>query len=495
MDADFMLELEELLVNGEFAAVIEKLSELEEDDLTPDLKITLAHSLSQCGRFRDSLEVLKEINDEVEEDDFGYHLELAGAYYGLHHYNSAIKEAKKCIRIEEDYVDSWILLALIYQETGRDDLFEQASVTARELDEDVWNSVFGNHFEELEEYEPDEQKIVTDFICECFGSDAVPFPVSDNGDDGDPHPIQVFLIPPDFKRNYYKIISIGIGAYRGIENDEAGQKHVHRVELCAFLPGSLTMQQVQTDYRWTARIIRQFGEMLELDSSWFGYGHTVSYGDFLDKNNRFNGVIFDTIDDDDIASDKCTLPCGDDVTFLQIMPLYEEEMLYKVENGHAAIFNKLRSLYYHEYYKDDFSAILEEPNYLTGIDIIDINRINCCYDSNEKQRLIARTSIEELLDWDGADGCFATDRITVDGCKVGFMYREKPVEGQPDSGWRFLAGDEDEQYMNDMSRMDIYSLNTIANYDIDIIEYLDMPVGTALYRTGNGEFRIIKRKE
>ena len=45
-------------------------------------------------------------------------------------------------------------------------------------------------------------------------------------------------------------------------------------------------------------------------------------------------------------------------------------------------------------------------------------------------------------------GCFATNRITVDGKKVGYMYREEPDTSFPDSGWRFFAGDENDEYAN-----------------------------------------------
>jgi hypothetical protein len=34
-------------------------------------------------------------------------------------------------------------------------------------------------------------------------------------------------------------------------------------------------------------------------------------------------------------------------------------------------------------------------------------------------------------------GCIATDKITVDGLKVGYMYREETDDGL-DSGWRFF---------------------------------------------------------
>ena len=40
----------------------------------------------------------------------------------------------------------------------------------------------------------------------------------------------------------------------------------------------------------------------------------------------------------------------------------------------------------------------------------------------EKKYLIAANEIKLLLnDWDGADGCIATDRITVDGLPVGCL--------------------------------------------------------------------------
>ena len=38
--------------------------------------------------------------------------------------------------------------------------------------------------------------------------------------------------------------------------------------------------------------------------------------------------------------------------------------------------------------------------------------------------------------------CLATDKITVEGMPVGYMYREYPLDDM-DSGWRFIAGVED----------------------------------------------------
>ena len=96
-----------------------------------------------------------------------------------------------------------------------------------------------------------------------------------------------------------------------------------------------------------------------------------------------------------------------------------------------------------------------------------------------------------LPDWAGADGCIATNRITVEGCKVGYCYREKP-DGGWDSGWRFTAGDESEAYMDDPNNAGIYKLNTICNDDPDIIPLLRTPAPCAFERDENGVFQQIK---
>ena len=96
-----------------------------------------------------------------------------------------------------------------------------------------------------------------------------------------------------------------------------------------------------------------------------------------------------------------------------------------------------------------------------------------------------------LPDWEGADGCIATNRITVEGRKVGYCYREKP-DGNWDSGWRFTAGDESDEYMDDPNNAGIYKLNTICNDDPDIIPLLHTPAPCAFERDENGVFQKIK---
>jgi hypothetical protein len=108
-----------------------------------------------------------------------------------------------------------------------------------------------------------------------------------------------------------------------------------------------------------------------------------------------------------------------------------------------------------------------------------------------------RLTAEEIKDLVPAQGwCIASDRITVDGCHVGFMYREAP-DDPDDSDRRFLAGDESESYANDLKNHAMYDVNTIANYDPAIIPLLDSPEMCAFERaTASSAFTAVPfRKE
>jgi len=88
----------------------------------------------------------------------------------------------------------------------------------------------------------------------------------------------------------------------------------------------------------------------------------------------------------------------------------------------------------------------------------------------------------------GRGSCLASDEITVRGKPVGFMYRESPDDAT-DSGWRFFSGDETQEYSENPDNFEIFDVNTIVNYDPEIISLLDSPVMSAFERNANsGKF-------
>jgi hypothetical protein len=101
---------------------------------------------------------------------------------------------------------------------------------------------------------------------------------------------------------------------------------------------------------------------------------------------------------------------------------------------------------------------------------------------NKKFRLAA-TDIKAIAKGHGS--CIATDRITVDGDRVGYMYREEPSD-PVDSGWVFMSGTESQEYMDDAANSGVYDVNTIANYDPEIVQFLDAPYGSRFARREPG---------
>lgn len=98
-----------------------------------------------------------------------------------------------------------------------------------------------------------------------------------------------------------------------------------------------------------------------------------------------------------------------------------------------------------------------------------------------KDFLIRPNEIRQITDKRG--GCLVSDKITVDGKKVSFAYREMPDASFPnDTGWRFLAGDEDDEYLNNSGNFDVFNLNTICNYDDEVAQILDGKIGESYYR-------------
>lgn len=94
---------------------------------------------------------------------------------------------------------------------------------------------------------------------------------------------------------------------------------------------------------------------------------------------------------------------------------------------------------------------------------------------SEKQFKLKQEQIKRLLETE--DLCLVSDKITVEGMPVGYMYRDEPEDNE-DSGWCFLSGTENQNYADNPRYSTKMDLNTLANYDPAVIPYLDKDVGT-----------------
>ncbi len=83
--------------------------------------------------------------------------------------------------------------------------------------------------------------------------------------------------------------------------------------------------------------------------------------------------------------------------------------------------------------------------------------------------------------------CFVTHNILYEGQPVGYLYREE-ADYDDDSGWRFTAGDETDEYMEDSDNSSYVSLGAVLREDDSCLSLLEREAGVAFAKDEQGNF-------
>ena len=85
------------------------------------------------------------------------------------------------------------------------------------------------------------------------------------------------------------------------------------------------------------------------------------------------------------------------------------------------------------------------------------------------------------------EAAYVSKKITEEGRKIGYMRRDESLR-DGDSGWSFMAGDEDEEYINDYNNIALMSIYSVAQYDWAIMKHITSPAGSSFVRVSENEF-------
>ena len=95
---------------------------------------------------------------------------------------------------------------------------------------------------------------------------------------------------------------------------------------------------------WPIRLLKSLARLPINCDSWLGHGHTVENREpFADNTKLCTATLIGPQDTED-GSEVCTLPGGEEVNFYQVIPLYEDELDYKLEHDTDALLNKMRGI-------------------------------------------------------------------------------------------------------------------------------------------------------
>lgn len=179
--------------------------------------------------------------------------------------------------------------------------------------------------------------------------------------------IDILVIPPTPEHNFYKLITEGVGAYKMNTPDIAKDYELERAELIIYLPPEWNMKISNSNYDWVIKNLKMIGRIPIEENSWIGWGHTISHDPngnipFSDKTKfcatlLINATTYNNKDLHFRFEDKGK------INFYQLIPLYKEELQYKMNNGLEALLE-----------------IFDENN----LDLVlDLNRKNLCEEKNK----------------------------------------------------------------------------------------------------------------
>ena len=95
---------------------------------------------------------------------------------------------------------------------------------------------------------------------------------------------------------------------------------------------------------WPIRLLKSLARLPINCDSWLGHGHTVENREpFADNTKLCTATLIGPQDTED-GSEVCTLPGGEEVNFYQVIPLYADELDYKLEHDVDALLNKMRGI-------------------------------------------------------------------------------------------------------------------------------------------------------
>lgn len=158
--------------------------------------------------------------------------------------------------------------------------------------------------------------------------------------------VDIAVIEPAPQREYFTLVTMGMGAAPMHLPKELRKQNLDRAELVVTLPAGWPVTNTHENWYWPMRWLKILARLHLQENSWLGFGHTVPAGEPVAENTQFACMLLDYPRRYGEGAYRMELPGKNVVNFYQIIPLYPEEMQEKLERGAEYILEKLQSVPY-----------------------------------------------------------------------------------------------------------------------------------------------------
>ncbi len=151
--------------------------------------------------------------------------------------------------------------------------------------------------------------------------------------------VDIFVINPTKERNFYTLVTCGMGAYEMNVPLEITEYNLKRAELVIYLPATWQVNNSEEKWYWPLRWLKSLARLPLENNTWIGCFHTIPAGNSFSEDTELNGIILTDPQMVSSESFECKLDDDNLVNFYQVFPLYENEMNHKLEYGAESLFS------------------------------------------------------------------------------------------------------------------------------------------------------------
>lgn len=329
---EFMSMIDEWYDNDEHEKIISAILALPEKELDDDILGQLAVAYNNNGDYKQAIAVLESQRPRLENF---YKWQYRMGYALMHAADD--EECENNEQLRNTILDkARICFARCMNMNPPEDYLEDCDMYIEMIEERLYaDEEDEDDSDEFapEMYDDEEIDVVEEHIKEHFGE----FPtVYHELHSPDIH-VDICCVPPTEERNYYTLITMGMGAHIMNIPEEMPKEEFGRAELVMCLPPDWKLGETDDEWYWPISLIKNLARLPINCDTWLGWAHSVDNREPFAPNTELCGSILVRPRNVGEEGEECELPNGDKVRFYEIFPLYRTEMNFKIDHSAEAL--------------------------------------------------------------------------------------------------------------------------------------------------------------
>lgn len=342
--------------DGENEKIVEAVLALPDSALDDDILNWLAEAYIDIGEYKQAIAVLESQRSRLD-DDYKWHFRMGLALYRASEDEECEDDdSLRCNILERAKVALARGMNMNPPESALETADQYMERIEEELDELRGDEDDDNEDDrgDVELYEEEEIEAIEEHIKEYFGD----FPTVFHEIVSPDIHCDICIVPPSKERNYYTLLTMGMGAHIMDIPEELSVEEYGRAELLICLPPDWKVGENSEKWFWPIHLLKDLARLPINCDTWLGWGHSVDHQKPFAETTQLCGSLLIYPENVDDGAESCVLPNGDYVNFFEVVPIYREEMDFKIDNDTKALLEQMQGI--------SHIVDIERPNTMEG---------------------------------------------------------------------------------------------------------------------------------